>query len=480
MQKLVAYSGENVDFSHGKSMYKNPMESVIFSPLIYSIPSKRSRIHAPFPFTHQIFKKQKTTIEILPDECLFEIFKRLYGTQERSSCASVSKHWLNLLSTIHSHEFTNSPTQTSNKSRFLQGKKATDVRLSAIAIGTNSQLGSLSINGNKVNGVTNFGLKAIANGCPSLKNLSLSNLSSISDEGIIEISKNCRNLEKIDFSQIPISNKSLISIAKNCPKLKSISVTNCPQVTDEGITTLLSSLTYSLMKLNLESLNISDMSLAVIGHYGLEITNLTLTGLKNVTEKGFWVMGSGQGLQKLTSLTIDSCHGVTDLGLESLGRGCPNLKKFSLFKSAFLSDNGIVSFAKFTVSLDTLFLSECHRITQHGVFGIINESKLKNLTLESCYGIKDPGIGIGIQFPCSNSVKSVSIRNCPNLTDKTVSELCKIHGGTLEVLNLDGCTSITDSSSISVASECLVLSELDVSGTGITDSGVEALASVTK
>lgn len=546
MQKLVSYSGE-ADFSHGKSMYHGHHVEV------YSLPCKRSRITAPFVFNGQIRKKPKTTIEILPDECLFEIFKRLNGNQERSSCASVSKHWLNLLSTI---------TQSSNQeskghlSRFLKGKKATDTRLLAIAIGANSHggLGNLSINGNNpTRGVTDFGLKAISRNCPSIKDLSLWNLPSISDEGIIEIAKKCHNLEKIDFCQIPISNKSLIAIAKNCPnlkelniescsnigneglhaigqscqKLKSISIKNCSQIVDQGIASLLSSLSYSLMKLNLQGLNIGDMSLAVIGHYAIEITELALTGLCKVTEKGFWVMGNGQGLQKLKSLTITSCFGVTDLGLEALGRGCPNLNRFALKKCAILSDNGIVSFAKFALSLETLLLQECHRVTQYGIFTLLVKSKLKNLTLENCFGIKDSVPGI--PFPCSNSLESFSIRNCPGfgnnslmllgqlcpqlqnieftgldgitdegfalliesceaglvsvrlrncpkLTDKMVSELCKIHGGTLDVLNLDGCTSITDSSLVSVASDCLLLTELDVSGSGITDSGVAALA----
>ncbi|XP_023735256.1 EIN3-binding F-box protein 1 [Lactuca sativa] len=567
MQKLVGYSGEG-DFSHGKSMYTNPMDLGIFTSHghhmeVYSLPCKRSRsrISAPFIFNEQIHKKPKTTIEILPDECLFEIFKRLNGTQERSSCASVSKHWLNLLSTIRKDEFTHSLNQQQNAhlSRFLKGKKATDIRLLAIAVGASSHggLGSLSINGNNVTrGVTNLGLKAISRNCPSLTDLSLWNLSSISDEAIIEIANECHNLEKLDFCQIPISDNSLIAIAKNCPNLKelsiescsnigneglqaigqscqnlkSISIKNCSQVVDQGITSLLSSSSsYSLMKLKLESLNISDMSLAVIGHYGIEITDLALTRLCKVTEKGFWVMGSGQGLQKLKSLTITSCFGVTDLGLEALGRGCPNLKQFALRKSAFLSDNGIVSFAEVALSLETILLEECHRVTQCGVFNFVLKSKLKNLTLENCFGIKDLVPGIPIPFRCSDSVKSLSIRNCPGfgnnslmlfgricpqlqnvefiglhgitdecfaplieccepglvsvslsscpkLTDKLVSELCKIHGGTLEILNLDGCTSITDSSLVSIASDCLLLTELGVSGSGITDSGVRALA----
>ncbi|KAI3822413.1 hypothetical protein L1987_10003 [Smallanthus sonchifolius] len=570
MQKLVSYTGEG-DFSLGKSMFQNPIESGIFASLghhaeVYSLPCKRSRINAPFVFNGEVYKKQKTTIEVLPDECLFEIFRRLDGNQERSSCASVSKRWLMLVSTIRKDEVSQVSAHKSNVnninghlSRSLEGKKATDIRLAAIAVGTASRggLGKLSIRGSNVaHGVTNIGLKAIARGCPSLTSLSLWNLSSVSDEGLIEIANQCHQLEKLDLCKISgISNKSLIAIANNCPNLtelsiescsnigdeglqaigqscpnlKSISLKNCPLLGDQGIASLLSSASCSLTKLKLHTLNVSDMTIAVIGHYGIAITDLALAGLCKVTEKGFWVMGHGQGLQKLRLLTITSCNGLTDIGIEAVGKGCPNLKQLSLHKCAVLSDNGLYSFAKSAVSLESLLLEECHRITQCGIFSMLinRDTKLRSLTFKNCLGFKD----LSFKIPLSrcNTLKTLSVQNCPgfgnsslmlfgqlcpelqhieltglhgitdngftpliecceaglvkvnisgciNLTDNMVCEMSKVHGGTLEVLNLSGCRSVTDASMVAIASNCLLLNELDVSECGITDSGISALA----
>ncbi|KAK9079492.1 hypothetical protein SSX86_001164 [Deinandra increscens subsp. villosa] len=572
MQKLVSYSGEG-EFALGKSMFQNPIESGIFSSLghhieVYSLPCKRSRINAPFVFNSDVYKKQKTTIELLPDECLFEIFRRLEGSQERSSCASVSRRWLMLLSTIRKDEVCQRQTSSTfedleningHLSRSLEGKKATDIRLAAIAVGTASRggLGKLSIRGSNVaRGVTNFGLKAIARGCPSLTGLSLWNLSSISDDGLVEIANECRHLERLDLCKITgISNRSLVAIANNCPNLtelsldscsnigdeglqaigrscrnlKSISLTNCPFIGDQGIASLLSSASCSLTKLKLHTLNITDVSIAVIGHYGIAITDLALTGLCKVSEKGFWVMGHGQGLQKLRLLTVTSCFGLTDVGVEAVGKGCPNLKQFSLHKCALLSDNGLYSFAKSAVSLESLILDECHRVTQCGIFSMfLNcDSKLKSLGLKNCLGFKDlsfktplsrcstlktlsvencPGFGdsslmfFGQFCPelqhveltglhritddgftrlikcCEAGLVNVNISRCVNLTDHVVCEMSKVHGGTLEVLNLNGCRSVTDSSMAAIGSNCLLLNELDVSECRITDFGISALA----
>ncbi|KAL8216848.1 hypothetical protein R6Q57_023685 [Mikania cordata] len=571
MQKLVSYSGEG-DFSLGKSMFQNPIEFGLFTSLghhveAYSLPCKRSRIKAPFVFNGDVYKKQKTTIEVLPDECLYEILRRLDGNQERSSCASVSKRWLMLLSTIRKDEISQASAHKSKNlenteghlSRTLEGKKATDIRLEAIAVGTASRggLGKLSIHGSNVaRGVTDFGLKAIACGCPSLTSLSLWNLSSISDEGLIEIANECHQLEKLDLCKLSgISNKSLVAIANSCPNLselsidscsnigdeglqaigqsccnlKLISLKNCPLLGDQGIASLLSSASFSLTKLKLHTLNISDMSVAVIGHYGIAVTDLSLAGLYNVTEKGFWVMGHGHGLQKLRSLTVTSCFGLNDVGVEAIGKGCPNLKQFSFHKCANLSDNGLYWFAKSAVSLKSLLLEECHQVTQCGIFSmLINpDTKLKSLTLKTCLGFKD--FTFKIPSYCCNTLKTLSVHSCPgfgnsslmlfgqlcpelqhvelnglhgitdcgftplierseaglvkvnisgciNVTDTVICEMSKAHGGTLEVLNLNGCRSVTDESMAAIASNCLLLNELDVSECRITDFGISALA----
>ncbi|GFQ05508.1 ein3-binding F-box protein 1 [Phtheirospermum japonicum] len=499
---------------------------------VYFIPRKRSRITAPFVVSGQ--RNPQSSIEALPDECLFEILRRLAGAQERSSCASVSKRWLTLLSTIQRDEL----------------KENDSVE----------RLGKLSIRGSDSTcGPTNAGLKAIARGCPGLRALSLWNLSSFGDDGLCDIATGCRFLEKIDLSHCPaITDKGLIAIAMSCPNLasvtvescpnigdeslralgrycpnlKCITVRNCPLVRDNGIGGLFTSAGHILEKAKLETLNISDVSLAVLGHYGSAITDLSLVGLKNVNERGFWVMGKGQGLKKLKSLSISACGGVSDSGVEALGKGCQDLKTFALQKCSLVSDRGLVSFAKGAGSLESLQLDECHGITQRGVFNILANccKKLKALALTNCLGVRDSDfLEFSLTSPLCLSLRSLTIRTCPgfgdaglgllgrlcpkltqvdltglkgvtdagvsrlvrcsesglvkvnlsecvNLTDETVEAIVELHGQTLEILNLDGCGYITDVSLIEIARNCWVMTELDVSRCGITDSGIEALA----
>ncbi|KAL9273541.1 EIN3-binding F-box protein 1-like protein [Drosera capensis] len=565
MSQIFSFSGEE-NFFHGGSVYSNPKEAGLLLSLGHHVdtylPRKRARTTARFGDRFQ--QKKRASIDVLPDECLFEIFRRLPGAEERSICASVSRRWLILVSNIEKKEISSAVLDMDSDNgyltRNLEGKKATDVRLASIAVGTGSRggLGKLVIRGsNSTRRVTNLGLRAIARGCPSLKVLSLWNVATIGDEGLIEIANGCHQLEKLDLCSCPaVTAKALIAIAENCPKLseltiescanvgngglqafgrfcpnlKSLSIKDCPLVGDQGIASVLSSATFALTKVKLQGLNISDVSLAVVGHYGKAVTDLVLANLENVTEKGLWVMGRAEGLQKLKTLSITSCVGVTDRGLEAVGNGCPNLKVFCLRKCALLSDTGLVSFAKAALSVESLQLEECHRITQAGFFSLLLAcgAKLKALSFTSCFGIRD--IPFEVNLPSYfTTLRSLSIRNCPlfgdmnlsmlakmcpqlqyfdlnglheitevgllpliggsnagfvkvnlsgsiNVTDEVVFSLTKLHGGTLEVLNLEGCGKVTDTSLAAVADDCLLINELNISRCAITDVGIASLA----
>nr|ACB59221.1 F-box protein [Brassica oleracea] len=570
MSQIFSFAVKTI-FTVGAQYTRNPKDASLLLSLIsfgdvYFPPSKRQRVVLPTLFS--AFEKKPVSIDVLPDECLFEIFRRLSGPQERSACAFVSKQWLTTVSSIRQKEITvpsKIPEDGDNcegtLSRSLDGKKRTDVRLAANAVGTAGRgiLGKLSIRGSNSGKVSDLPLRSIGRSCPSLGSLSLWNVSTITDNGILEIAAGCAQLEKLDLNRCsPITDKNLVDIAKSCPnltdvtleacsrigdegllaiarsrsKLKSVSIKNCPLVRDQGIASLLSNTTCSLAKLKLQMLNVTDVSLAVVGHYGLSITDLAPRWIAHaVSEKGFWVMGNGVGLQKLNSLTIPACQGVADMGLESVGKGCPNMKKAIISKSPLLSDNGLVSFAKASLSLDSLQLEECHRNTQFGFFGSLLNcgEKLKAFSLVNCLSIRHLTTGLPASSHCS-ALRSLSIRNCPgigdanlaaigklcpqledidlcglkgttesgnlhliqsslvkiklsgcsNLTDRVISAITARNGWTLEVLNRDGCSNITDASLVSIAANCQILSDLDISECAISDSGIQALASSDK
>ncbi|XP_019097438.1 PREDICTED: EIN3-binding F-box protein 2-like, partial [Camelina sativa] len=322
MSGIFGFSGDE-DFFLGGSMHNLSPGSC---PGVYFPARKRLRIAATSVFSG--FEQKQTSIDVLPDECLFEILRRLPSGKERSACACVSKHWLHLLTSITRNEVVESVQDLEGEgflSRSLDGKKATDLRLAAVSVGTSSRggLGKLHIRGSGFeSNVTDAGLGAIAHGCPSLRVLSLWNLPAVSDVGVSEIARSCPMIEKLDLSRCPgitdsglvaiaencvnlsdltidscsgVGNEGLRAIARRCTNLRSISIRSCPRIGDQGVAFLLAQAGSYLTKVKLQMLNVTGMSLAVLGHYGAAVTDLVLQGLQGVNEKGFWVMGNAKG-----------------------------------------------------------------------------------------------------------------------------------------------------------------------------------------
>ncbi|KAJ3691922.1 hypothetical protein LUZ60_012272 [Juncus effusus] len=559
-----------------------------FAPSLYHPPCKRSRVTAPFCFTIdeelQLFKtqihQQKTqpSIDSLPDECLFEILRRLAGARERCASACVSKRFLSLLTSIKASEIPhktklpdlNEAIKVSVEdfegesdaclTRSLEGKQATDLRLAAISIGAASRGGLSKLLIKSSNKVTDSGLSSIANQCGQLRVLSLWNVPNVTDGGLTAIAQNCPDLEKLDLTGCPqITDKTLIQIAKKCPNLKSliiescqnianeglkfigqscpkvnsVNIKNCPKVEDSGISSLVSSLgPTSLTKVKLQNLNITDNSVSFIGYYCKTLTDLTLSSLNLVGEKGFWVMANALGLQNLASLAVNSCAGLTDLALSSLSKCCPALKTVSIRKSCLVSDAGLKNLAESARLLETLNLEECNRVSLNGILASLFAigPKFKNLSLVKCLGVKDVNFPSSCQIPTCPAVKTLTINNCPgltdaslamigkicpnlenvdlsqladvsdfglipliencagklvkvnlssnvNLTDVAISRLVKLNGNSLKLLNLEGCKNLTDKILLEISESCTVLDELDLSGSEITDYGIAVIVS---
>ncbi|KHM99176.1 EIN3-binding F-box protein 1 [Glycine soja] len=93
----------------------------------------------------------------------------------------------------------------------------------------------------------------------------------------------------------------------------------------------------------------------------------------------------------------------------------------------------------------------------------------------SSLGITNVGL-LPLLQNCEAGLVNVNLIGCWNLIANIVSALVKIHGGTLELLNLDGCWKITDASSVAIAKNFIVINDLDVSKCAITNAGIAILS----
>lgn len=86
--------------------------------------------------------------------------------------------------------------------------------------------------------VSDVGLLAVANGCPSLRHLEVCSSSGITDNSLVALAENCSNIEHVDFSACPrVSDFGVKALAKRCSKLTDVYLGGCA-VTDESVESL--------------------------------------------------------------------------------------------------------------------------------------------------------------------------------------------------------------------------------------------------
>ncbi|KAM0934625.1 putative F-box domain, leucine-rich repeat domain superfamily, F-box-like domain superfamily [Dioscorea sansibarensis] len=462
-------------------------------------------------------------IDILPDECLLQVFSFLPSPRDRCSCAAVSKKWLFLQLHMQFSDFQHDPNQVecSEVSRSLEGELANDVRLAAMVVGVyphslteltilqgffSSSSSSSSLGHNEV--VTDLGLKIIGFTCSTLKCITLSNCAYASDAGLACIARGCKNLEKLNiYSSSRITNDGLTIVAKSCLKLsmvdfksctsignqsleaiaeyssqlESISLTKCPHIGDHGIVSIVSKL-LKLTRISLVSMEITDKVFKAIGEQGRSLEVLSLDSIKGTTEIGYSFIS---GAQKLKVLTVSSCSSLTDTSFisSSSNGGFPSLKRAEIRSNTSLTDKGLIKLTQGSHMLENLKLEKCHKITTLGLMQALSNcsNTLKKLSLVQCDQIGQPPVAPSPekQHRAQPVLFSMKLKKCKSIGEPFlawIGESCKEAKKIAMVGMSNGITDTAMYAFLKAMGRAGSVKSLDLSGSGrIRDWSVAAI-----
>ncbi|KAM7263034.1 hypothetical protein ACFE04_000717 [Oxalis oulophora] len=268
--------------------------------------------------------------------------------------------------------------------------------------------------------VTTTGLKAIANCFESLRELSLSKCSGVTDEGLSSLVTRHKNLKRLDITCCrKITDVSIAHITSSCTNLTSLRMESCSLVPREAFV-LIGQRCHFLEELELTDNEIDD------------------EGLKSIS-----------GCHKLTSLKLGICLNITDEGLAHIGSGCWKLTELDLYRCVEISDKGILAIANGCHELEMINTSYCNKISDKSLASL---SKCLNLNTLECRG-------------CS-SVTSLGLA--------AIAVGCK----QLSKLDIKKCHNITDAGTLALAHFSQNLRQINLSYTSVTDVGLLALASI--
>ncbi|CAN7113369.1 unnamed protein product [Brassica rapa subsp. narinosa] len=395
--------------------------------------------------------------------------------------------------------------------------------------------------------LTDMGIGCIAVGCRKLKRVSLKWCVGVGDLGVGLLAVKCKDIRSLDLSYLPITGKclhdvlklqhleelllqgcfgvdddSLKSLTHHCNSLKNLDASSCQNLTQRGLTSLLSGagclerldlahsssvisldfasslnkVSSALQSIRLDGCAVTCDGLKAIGTLCISLREVSLSKCVTVTDEGLSCLV--MKLKDLRKLDITCCRKLTGVSITQVASSCPLLVSLKMESCSLVSrdafwlighkcrlleeldftdneidDEGLKSISSCR-SLSSLKLGICLNITDRGLSYIgMGCSNLRELDLYRSVGITDVGISSIAQGCCH--LETINISYCKDITDKSLVSLSKC--SMLQTFESRGCPHITCQGLAAIAVRCKRLSKLDLKKCPfINDSGLLTLA----
>jgi F-box and leucine-rich repeat protein 2/20 len=403
----------------------------------------------------------------------------------------------------------------------------------------NKLLHTLDLSGSDI---TDAGLLMIAQGCPQLKDITLSYCKKISDKGLLALTVNLPGMTSIDLSHaskmthvgiftiaercpalVKISifdyrstsssielNDSIQAIARGCPKLQTISISYCDWLSNESVV-FLAERCKELRSVRLVGCDrVTNEAIRAIANSCPDLEKLDLGGRprtdpslsSRITDESFIIVG--QNCSKLMDISI-AYNNVTDIGIAALARGCLQLRSFSahgcplisgagmmalshgckelrtinLLKCQHIFDDSLCTIAEGCPELTSLNLSSSEAVSNFGISCIAGGcKKLTSITIFSCWKIDDTTL-IAIGSSCPNLREIVIASAWHKFSDRGLVAIAR-GCPALESISISDSPNITDAGVIVLAQKCLQLKSISFSSSKITDASLNAFAKISR
>ncbi|CAK9216044.1 unnamed protein product [Sphagnum troendelagicum] len=276
--------------------------------------------------------------------------------------------------------------------------------------------------------LTNTGVQQVGK-CQLLRRLSLvrsqdchpASFKRVSDLGIFLMAECCSNLESVrlgGFSRITDAGcRAVLHISS---KLHTFELSNTPQLTDLAFHDL------PLTPLVLECVSLA--SCILLSDYSVQ--HLALC-------------------KNLQSLNLKGCKSVGDGSMQAIS--CLSKLRVLALNGSDLSDHGLDVLGKGIAPLTLISLRGCHRVTDNGVAallagGLVNT--LESMDLSGIAGLTDNATLAIVRAKMQN-LEELRFRGCSSVGDTSVISLASAHskdtghGGTLRLLDLWNCRGVS-------------------------------------
>ncbi|XP_035497274.2 dynein regulatory complex subunit 6 isoform X2 [Scophthalmus maximus] len=331
-------------------------------------------------------------------------------------------------------------------------------------------------------------------GCHNLIHLNLSGCTQMTVDGFQYLSAGCPSLKEVVLNDMPtLSNSCVLALLARCRCLSAISLLDALHLTDiafkaiaeattlktfciEGNSQLssvswkaLCSRSQGLQRIHAaECLRMSDNCLKSVATLkNLQYLDISLC--KRVSDVGIFHLTGVSSVNKLQELNVSHCSLITDISVKRIAERLCKLHHLNLSYCVKLTNTSLEWLNG--SSICSLDISGCN-IQDKGL-DAVEGTHLRKLVLAECVHITD----LGIEKLCKNvgALQHVDVSQCVALSDpaiRAISFYCR----SLFTLRMAGCPKMTDNAVKYVTTGSRYLRELDVSGCVLlTDRSVQLL-----
>ncbi|XP_041852573.1 dynein regulatory complex subunit 6 isoform X2 [Melanotaenia boesemani] len=344
--------------------------------------------------------------------------------------------------------------------------------------------------------ITNKTLEELSRNCLSLQYLSLAYCCRITDKGFLYLKtgKGCHNLIHLNLSgctQMTVN--AFRYISDGCPSLKEVVINDMPTLSDSCLLALLARCRYLSSISLLDASHLSDIALKAIAE-AAKLKTFSIEGNNQLTDISWKALCSSSQdlcrlhaaecprmtdnslrsvatLKNLQYLNISLCSRVSDVGIQYLteGSSADKLQELNLSQCSRITDMSVMKIAQRLSQLYHLSLSYCGKLTDLALEWL-SGSSIRSLDITGCC-IQDQGLAMLETIP----LKKIVLAECVYITDIGIEKLCK-NVRDLEHVDVSRCVALSDAAVRAFSFYCTGLVTLRMSGCPkMTDMAVQYL-----
>lgn len=368
--------------------------------------------------------------EGIPDECLASIFQ-LLNASDRKRSSHVCKRWFRVDGQSRRRLSLNA------QSEIISHVPSIFTRFDSVAkLSLRCDRRSLSINDDA--------LLMISIRCEGLTRLKLRGCREVTEVGMDNFAKNCKNLTKFSCGSCNFGAIGINMLLKHCIKLEELTIKRLRNVNNGNDVVVPGAAALSLKSICLKELGYGQ------SFEPLVVECKMLKTLKVIRCAGDWdnvLVKMGSGNTFLSDVHLERLQ-VSDIGLGAISK-CVNIDSLHIVKNPECTNLGLVSVAENCKKLRKLHIDgwKINRIGDEGLMAVSKQCPdLQELVL----------IGVHVTHFSMAAIAA----NCQRL----------------ERLALCGSAAIGDAEIACIAAKCVELKKLCIKGCAISDIAIEALA----